>query len=38
MKPGDTDSDYFANYTSAQLAFASTYGDELSMTAEERYR
>ncbi len=37
MKPGDTDEDYFASYTSAQLTFATAYGDELAMVAEERY-
>lgn len=37
MKPGDTDSDYFADYTPEQLEFVNSYGEELSMIAEERY-
>ncbi len=37
MKPGDTDADYFADYTPAQLAFAEAFGEELSMVREERY-
>lgn len=37
MRPGDTDADYFANYTDLQLAFAKKYSDEISMVSEERY-
>jgi hypothetical protein len=37
MKPGDTDEDYFAGWTQAQLDFASRYGEELSLTAMDRY-
>lgn len=37
MRPGDTDSDYFASYTDLQLGFASKYGDELDIVSEERY-
>lgn len=37
MKPGDTDEEYFANYTPEQLAWAETFGEELSMLAQDRY-
>lgn len=37
MKPGDTDDEYFANYTEDQLRFANSYGEELSMVALDRY-
>ncbi len=37
MKPGDTDEDYFASYTPEQLEFATSYGDELSLVALDRY-
>lgn len=37
IKPGDTDSDYFAHHTPEQLAFCERYGEELSMLSEERY-
>lgn len=37
MKPGDTDSDYFAHYTAEQLEWARTYGDGLSCERERRY-
>jgi hypothetical protein len=37
MKPGDTDDDFFAGWTEAQLDFASRYGEELGMIAEDRY-
>lgn len=33
LRPGDTDRDYFANYTSRQLSFAQTYGETLSVYA-----
>ncbi len=37
MKPGDTDADYFAGYSEAQLAFASAYGEEIQMICTDRY-
>lgn len=37
MKPGDTDADYFANYTGLQLAFADEYSDEITMISEYRF-
>jgi hypothetical protein len=33
--PGDTDDEYFANYTKAQLEFADTKAEELSMFTDE---
>jgi len=35
LKPGDTDPDYFADYTPAQLDFANQYGEVLSMYCDE---
>ncbi len=37
MKPGDTDSDYFRDYTPDQLAWASEFGDLISCERESRY-
>lgn len=37
MKPGDTDEDYFGNYTPVQLDFAETYSDDLTMARLARY-
>jgi hypothetical protein len=37
MKPGDTDEDYFAHYTEAQIAFAESYGETLSCEAMHRF-
>lgn len=37
MKPGDTDEEYFADYTEEQLAFAKEYGEALSCEREARY-
>lgn len=37
MAPGDTDEDYFADYTEEQIAFAQSVKDELYMTSVERY-
>lgn len=37
MRPGDTDSEYFASYTPEQLAFSERYGEELSCERERRY-
>jgi hypothetical protein len=31
LRPGDTDAEYFKDYTEAQLCFADHYGEELSM-------
>jgi hypothetical protein len=36
MRPGDTDADYF-DYSPAQLDFARTYGEALSMERDYRY-
>jgi len=33
MKPGDTDADYFADYTPEQLAWAERHGDGVSYAA-----
>lgn len=35
LRPGDTDAEYFAQYTPAQLTFADLYGEELSLTVAE---
>lgn len=35
LKPGDTDPDYFADYTPAQLAWCRRFGDELALLATE---
>ncbi len=35
LRPGDTDADYFADYTPAQLAWCQSRGEELSMYATE---
>lgn len=37
MKPGDTDSEFFAHYTTEQLAFAETYGEELDTVRYARF-
>lgn len=37
MKPGDTDADYFKDYSAEQLDFARALGDELSGEAYARY-
>jgi hypothetical protein len=37
MRPGDTDRDYFADYTDSQLAWAKQHGEELSAERERRY-
>lgn len=37
MKPGDTDEEYFADYTPDQLEWASENGEWLSYIAAERY-
>ncbi len=37
MKPGDTDSDYFASYTPEQLAWAEAHGEDLRLASDARY-
>lgn len=37
MKPGDTDEEYFAAYTSAQREWAERYGEWISCERETRY-
>lgn len=37
MKPGDTDTDYFADYTPEQLEWAQLYGEEISVERQYRY-
>ena len=37
MKPGDTDREYFADYTPEQLEWAERYGDDLSAIGQLRY-
>jgi hypothetical protein len=37
MKLGDTDDEYFASYTSEQLAWAERYGEELDCERQTRY-
>jgi hypothetical protein len=37
MRPGDTDADYFADYTPDQLAWVTEHGEALSMERETRY-
>lgn len=37
MRPGDTDADYFTDYTPAQLAWAVVNGETLTMVAYDRY-
>lgn len=37
IKPGDTDDDFFANYTPEQLAFVEKYGEDISCEKERRY-
>jgi hypothetical protein len=37
MRPGDTDRDYFADYTPEQLAWAEQHGEALSIEREARY-
>jgi hypothetical protein len=33
LKPGDTDREYFDDYTQEQLDFVAEFGDSLAMTA-----
>lgn len=37
MRPGDTDTDYFKDYTPEQLEFASQHAESLSCEAERRF-
>lgn len=37
MRPGDTDEEYFADYTPEQLEWATTHGEALSCEREFRY-
>jgi len=37
MRPGDTDSEYFVGYTSAQLEWAGEHAESLSAEREARY-
>ncbi len=37
MRPGDTDEEYFADYTPEQLAWASEHGEEIRSEAQARY-
>ena len=37
MKPGDTDSEYFADYTFGQLEWVEKYADALTMARLDRY-
>jgi hypothetical protein len=38
LKPGDTDREFFQDYTEAQLAFAHEWGEALSMAADDLER
>ena len=38
MQPGDTDADYFADYTPEQLAWVTEHGETLDMVCDTRYR
>lgn len=37
MRPGDTDADYFADYTPEQLEWVTAHGEALGMEREHRY-
>ncbi len=37
LKPGDTDSDFFADYSEAQLSFVECHGEEIAMIQFDRY-
>ena len=37
MRPGDTDPDYFSDYTPDQLAFANDYSDDITCEQMRRY-
>lgn len=37
LRPGDTDGDFFSDYTPAQLDFCSTHAEALNMTSIDRW-
>jgi len=37
LKPGDTDADFFEDYTREQLAWVSAHGEELSLIVYDRF-
>ena len=37
LRPGDTDSDYFANYTADQMSYAETHAESLSCEVLNRF-
>lgn len=37
MKPGDTDAEFFADYTPEALAFVTEHGENMAMVAYDRY-
>jgi hypothetical protein len=37
LRPGDTDQEYFANYTAAQLAYCDQYAEALDCEARARF-
>jgi hypothetical protein len=37
LRPGDTDSDYFANYTAEQLAFCEHHAEHLGLEVYDRF-
>lgn len=37
LKPGDTDDEFFADYTEAQRSFVEQYGEQIDMIRLERY-
>lgn len=37
MKPGDTDADFFLDYTEEQLSFVQSFADSIHMEKEDRY-
>ncbi len=37
MKPGDTDAEFFAEYTPEALAFVTDHGESMAMVAYDRY-
>lgn len=37
MRPGDTDEEYFSDYTDRQREWATEYGEEINLERERRY-
>lgn len=37
MRPGDTDDDYFEDYSADQITWVERYSDEIRMVAQDRY-